>query len=344
VAHGGVPETPEPSPTRSLARRPEPASPARAPSPADGVVVAAIDVGSNSAHLLVARVGRDVVPLHDESVLLGLGAAVDALSVVPTAIAEALLSPLSAYASVARSLGAREIVVLGTEPFRRTADASRIVASVGEVVGVPMHVLGHDEEGLLTLIGATGGRALTADIVVVDVGGGSSEIVVAGPRRPPVTSGLPTGSARASARHVEHDPPTVDEVEAIRVEARRVMEAAPDAMPDEIVIVGGTASNLVKVDPTGQVGGPLTRDRLDRILASLLALPAEAIAERHAIHVPRARILVAGAVLVEAILDRYGLETARATDAGIRDGAVIALARSGRAWRDALPRIAAGHS
>jgi len=307
-------------------------------------VVAAIDVGSNSAHLLVARVGHDVVPLHDESLLLGLGAAVDAHGVVPSATADTLVAALWTYASVARSLGAREIVVLGTEPFRRAADAARIVLSVGEVAGVPMHVLGHDEEGLLTLLGATGGRALTADVVVADVGGGSSEIVVAGPGRPPVTWAFLLGSARASARHVEHDPPTAGEVAAIREEARRVMEAAPDAKPDEIIIVGGTASNLVKVDPTGQLEGPLTRERLDRILASLLSLPAEEVAERHAIHVPRARILVAGAVLVEAILDRYGLDTAHATDAGIRDGAAIALARSGRAWRDALPRIATGRS
>jgi exopolyphosphatase/guanosine-5'-triphosphate,3'-diphosphate pyrophosphatase len=156
-------------------------------------VVAAIDVGSNSAHLLVARVGHDVVPLHDESVLLGLGAAVDAHGVVPSATADTLVAALWTYASVARSLGAREIVVLGTEPFRRAADAARIVLSVGEVAGVPMHVLGHDEEGLLTLIGATGGRALTADVVVADVGGGSSEIVRAlgtssTTRRPPARS------------------------------------------------------------------------------------------------------------------------------------------------------------
>jgi len=309
---------------------------------AEGVVVAVIDVGSNSAHLLVARVGDEVVPLRDESILLGLGAAVDAGAIVPAAVADALVPALAAYASVARSLGAREIVVLGTEPFRRAADAARIVATVCEVVGVPMHVLGHDEEGLLTLIGATGGRALAADVVIVDVGGGSSEIVVAGPGRRPVTLGLPIGSARASARHVEHDPPTPGEVEALRDEARSVLEAAPDVRPAEIVIVGGTASNLVKVDPTGLVDGPITRERIDRILASLLTLSAEAVAERHAIRVPRARILVAGAVIVEAILDRYGLAAARATDSGIRDGAAIALARAGPAWRDALPRIAMG--
>jgi exopolyphosphatase/guanosine-5'-triphosphate,3'-diphosphate pyrophosphatase len=79
-------------------------------------------------------------------------------------------------------------------------------------------VLPPREEGL-TLIGATGGAPLDAEIVIADIGGGSSEIVVAGPGRRPVTRGLPLGSARASARHVEHDPPTPAELDAIRAEA-----------------------------------------------------------------------------------------------------------------------------
>jgi len=207
-------------------------------------------------------------------------------------------------------------------------------------VGVPFHVLRHDEEGLLTLIGATNGAPLDAEIVIVDIGGGSSEIVVAGPGRHPSMRGLPLGSARASAHHVEHDPPTPVELDAIRAEAAAVLEGAPDARPERIVLVGGTASNLLKVGTSDPDDDLLTRPRLARALAELLLEPAAAVAEQHAIRVQRARILGAGAAIVEAILDRYGLDAAIATDEGIRHGAVIASARAGAAWRDSLPRLA----
>ncbi len=256
-------------------------------------------------------------------------------------VAEAVIAALLTYAARSRSLGAAGPVVLGTEPFRRAGNASRVVDRICAAVGIPFHVLRHDEEGLLTLLGVTGGVPLDADVVVADVGGGSSEIVVAGPGRPPVARGLPLGSARASAHHVEHDPPTPAELLAIGLEAMDVLAGAPDARPDRIILVGGTASNLVKVDPAGDGGGLLTRERLARIVEQLLAYPAERVAEAHAIRVQRARILGAGAAIVDAILDRYGLDEAIATDEGIRQGAVIAYARAGEAWRDALPRIVA---
>jgi exopolyphosphatase/guanosine-5'-triphosphate,3'-diphosphate pyrophosphatase len=301
--------------------------------------VAAIDVGANSTHLLVARVGESVEALADESVLLGLGAAVYASEIVPADVADAVIGALLTYVERARSLGAAEPVLMGTEPFRLAGNAARVVARICREVGVPFHVLRHDEEGLLTLLGATGGAALDAEIVIVDIGGGSSEIVVAGPGRRPVMRGLQLGSARASAHHVEHDPPTPVELDAIRAEAARVLEGAPDARPARIILVGGTASNLLKVGAAAPTDDVLTRERLARALAELLLEPAVAVAEQHAIRVQRARILGAGAAIVEAILDRYGLDAAVATDEGIRQGAAIASARAGAAWRDALPHL-----
>ncbi len=351
---GGVPETTaRPTPADDGA---EPAHEAHAPQapayrepsrpgPARGTgpVFAAVDVGANSTHLLVARVADRLEPLIDESALLGLGAAVYAGELIPPDVADAIAGALRTYLARAAEAGAQATVVLGTEPFRRAANAARVVTRIVEETGVPFHVLRHEEEGLLTLLGATRGRPLDADVVVADIGGGSSEIVVAGPGRRPVTCGLRLGSAHASARHVEHDPPSPGELLAIQLEASEILATAPDARPDRIVLVGGTASNLLKVAPRdGDEDGRITRDRLAAIVSLLIAESADVIAEAHAIRVQRARILGAGAAIVDAILDRYGLEEAVATDEGIREGAVIARARAGAAWRDALPRIVGG--
>jgi exopolyphosphatase/pppGpp-phosphohydrolase len=117
---------------------------------------------------------------------------------------------------------------------------------------------------------------------------------------------------------------------------------APPAQPQEIVAVGGTVSNLLKVIRFGASKGALNRDKTARALALLAAEPAELAARRHGIRPARARILPAGAVIVDAILRHYGAASLRVSEASIREGAVLAAVRAGHGWRDALPRLAHG--
>jgi len=306
-------------------------------------VAAAVDVGAVSVHLLVAAAEDGVLePLDDESVLLGLGAVVDRHGVIPAPALDELVATLVRYATLARDLGAREIVFLGTAPMRGAANAARVVTAVGSATDVPLHVLDHAEEGRLTLLGVTAGAALGREILVVDIGGGSCQLVFAGPGAPVRAFGLPVGSSSLSRRVGVDDPPRAAQIEALRAEARRVVAACPDDEPGEIVVVGGTASNLVKVIPEAAVDRILTPERLAGACATLAAAPAEEIAPRFAISPTRARILSAGAALLEAILARYGADRATAREESLREGAVFALARAGRAWRDHLDRLAHG--
>ena len=128
----------------------------------------------------------------------------------------------------------------------------------------------------------------------------------------------------------------------MRAEARRVLAGAPDGAPRGIVAVGGTVSNLLKVVRFGATEGTLTRSENERALALLGAEPSELSAQRHAVRPVRARLLPAGAVIVEAILDRYGADEIQVSDAGIRDGAILAAAHAAHAWRDGLPVLAHG--
>ena len=128
-------------------------------------------------HLLVADVtdGHVLVPLHDESAFLGLGAAVDADGLFGAAVRATLVDTLGGYAATAQAMGATAITFIATEPFRRAADASRAGAEIEAATGTAVHVLSHEEEAFLTLIGVTGGRPITVETLVVDIGGGSSE-------------------------------------------------------------------------------------------------------------------------------------------------------------------------
>jgi exopolyphosphatase/guanosine-5'-triphosphate,3'-diphosphate pyrophosphatase len=315
-----------------------PAGPAAGPT-----VGASVDVGSNSVHLLVAVVsGHRLRPLVDESVLLGLGATLEVGPALGASVRAELVAVLVRYADTARRLGAALPVFAGTDPLRRAADCAEVVAEVERASGIPLHVLTHEEEGLLTLLGATSGRIVRTSTLVVDVGGGSSEFVLAVPGTEPMASGLQIGSARLTAQVVAHDPPTLEEIEKLRRDAAAAVASAPDGEPRELIAVGGTASNLLRVLPAAALDRTLTRRRIGDALAVLATEPAAQASERHAVNLMRARILPAGAAIFEAILDRYGLDRLHVSEEGIREGMVIAAARAGARWREDLRSLALG--
>ncbi|MCJ7712495.1 MAG: hypothetical protein MUQ32_16870, partial [Chloroflexi bacterium] len=337
---------PEPEPEAELAPElaPEPA-PEREPEAAAPTIVvppgtaigAGIDIGSTSVHLLVAAIGdHRLDPLLDESAFLGLGDRVARDGYLGTTARGELVDALAAYVETARGLGAENITLIGTEPLRRAEDGPALVQAVEERTGVPLHVLDHDEEGMLTLLGVTKGRALHAELLVLDIGGGSTEFVIVGESGPIRVAGLQLGAARLTRELVLSDPPSLAETEAMREAARLLVADAPQASPAEVVAVGGTASNLLRLLPAATLDGILTRRRITVALAMLTVERSTEAAERHLMRPERARILPAGAVIVDAILAHYGADRLRVSEEGMREGVVLAVARSGAAWRDQL--------
>lgn len=304
---------------------------------------ASVDLGSNSVHLLVAVItGHRLRPLVDESAFLGLGATVDAHAHLGPAVRAELVDTLTRYAATARQLGATTVTFMGTEPIRRAADGAHIVTDVEAASGVPLHVLSHEEEAYLTLIGVTHGRPVTHETLVVDIGGGSSEFCAVGPRDTARAAGLRIGSNRLTTRFVTNDPPTDDEIAAMHVAADEIMRDALDVRPTEVVVVGGTASNLLKVTAAGPSDPIITRARIAEALATLQAGPAAATSERYVVNPTRARLLPAGAVIVDALMRRYGVARVRESEAGMREGAILVADHVGRSWRDRLPELAHG--
>ena len=311
--------------------------------PAPSVVAASVDLGSNSVHLLVATVaGHRLDTLIDESAFLGLGSAVVERGFLGRRARAELAATLAGYAELARGLGAVNITLLGTEPIRRAADAAVAVHEVTVAVDAPLYVLSHEEEAYLTIIGVTDGRPVTQETLVVDIGGGSSEFCIVDPVRRPRAAGLQLGSARLTDRFVSHDPPTAPELAAIRAAAMAAVREAPDAQPREIVAVGGTASNLLKVIPEAAVDGILTRGRIAQAEAILASEASAEASLRHHVKPIRARLLPAGGAILDAILERYGADRIRVVDTGIREGAILAVEHAGPAWRDQLHELAHG--
>ncbi|HUG47937.1 MAG TPA: hypothetical protein VMP67_05940 [Candidatus Limnocylindria bacterium] len=296
-------------------------------------VGAAVDVGSNSIHLLVAEIRAGALShLHEQSVLLGLGDVVDQTGELPEASRRQVLEALLVLTRIAHEKGAQAVTLLGTEPLRRATNASELSADVERAFHQPLHILDVEAEAWLTYVGVSGGREPEIPTLIVDIGGGSTEIIMAQPGLPPVLHSLPTGSARLGLGIVLNDPPTPSEFDRLRAGARPLVGALPARLVERAIFVGGTATNLVKLVPLSRAG-------LEEAHGLLLRLSHEELVERYGINARRARQLPAGAALVEALLGHFRLEAAGVSQASLRDGAILAAAVLGKDWPARLDEL-----
>jgi exopolyphosphatase/guanosine-5'-triphosphate,3'-diphosphate pyrophosphatase len=308
-----------------------------------GRVGAVVDLGSTSVHHLVAAIdGHRLRVLVDESSFLGLGAAADERGYLGAAGREELVDTLAAYAWTARTQGADGVTFIATEPLRRLADAPRIIGEIDAGTGVAVHVLRHEEEALLTLLGVTGGAPVERDLLVVDIGGGSSEFAFVGPDRPAEVAGLRVGAATLTRRISPSDPPSRSDLARFRTAAAEALEGAPAWQPTDIVLVGGTSTNLAKITDASLPHASFRIRDLDALDRRLSSTSAEELAAAYGVRPARAAILPAGAAIIRAVAERFGFRELIVVDSGIREGALIAAARAGPTWRDRLEPLAHG--
>jgi exopolyphosphatase/guanosine-5'-triphosphate,3'-diphosphate pyrophosphatase len=300
-------------------------------------VGAAVDVGSNSIHLLVALVTEERDGVHglsaldDRSELLGLGDIVDLQHEIPADVRHDVVDTLVAYLSVAQAAGAGTFIMVGTEPLRRAANIAALQEELRGATGRALHVLTERQEAQLTFVGVTAGRRPEAPLLVVDIGGGSTELALFRPGGGFSVLALPLGSARLTNAIIEHDPPTDEELDRLHAAAaavRRMLPVAEDTSGMgrlRVVFVGGTATNVARL-------GHLDRGTLARHRQLLHSLTAAEICERFTVRPRRARQLAAGAAIVDVLLEHFGLAEADASEASLRDGAILASLRFGEAW------------
>ena len=329
----------------------------------DRRIGAAIDVGSNSVHLLVVAIeGPQRRVLHDELELLGLGAVVDMEGRIPDEVAAAAVGLVSAYVQTAREAGADWVVLLATEPLRRASNRTHVCDLVKQATGLRLHVLSHEEEAGLTVLGVLDGEPPSEPTLVLDIGGGSSELVLLEPGADPVIGVMPVGSARLTASFVEDDPPTAEEIQALRTEAHHLLSGMPVGHPTRGIVVGGSGTNLVRLtadegadasdesdeseEGDGEAGADedwlIDKIRIGRAIRLVMHHPSAELVETYGLRERRIVQMAAGASLIEATLDCYDLPHVETTDASLREGAILAWERAGDAWRERLDELISG--
>jgi exopolyphosphatase/guanosine-5'-triphosphate,3'-diphosphate pyrophosphatase len=321
---------------------------------------AAVDIGSNSVHLLVVALEGDLRRvIRDESELLGLGAVVDMEGRIPDGSAASVVELVLGYVQTAQEERADWIVLLATEPLRRASNRTRFCDQVQRATGLPLHVLSHEEEAELTVLGVLDGEPPSEPTLVLDIGGGSSEIVLLGPGADPIIGVMPVGSARLTASFVEDDPPTAEEIQALRSEAHHLLAGMPVGHPTRGIVVGGSGTNLVRLTADEEAEAAdgadgaeraeeaeedwlIDKTRIGRAIRLVMRHPSAELVETYGLRERRIVQMAAGASLIEATLDCYDLPHVETTDASLREGALLAWQLAGAAWRERLGALISG--
>jgi len=282
---------------------------------------ACVDIGTNTTRLLVAEQEgdrlREVVAVRR---FLRLTPGAD--GEIPHDTVQRLAEVVAAHVRVARDHGVRDVRAVATAAIRSAPNRHELCRAVQRVAGVEVEILSGDDEAVLAFAGAIATLAEPPPdglLGVVDVGGGSSELVT-GTARDGVSwsASFPLGSGLLTDRHLRSDPPSAAELDAVRAEIDTVLADLDPPLPRAAYAVGGSATSLVRV-----VGGELTPETIGRALHALTAEPAAAAALRFGVHAERVRLLPAGLLLLEGAWGAFGGAPLRIAGGGLREGVVL---------------------
>jgi exopolyphosphatase/guanosine-5'-triphosphate,3'-diphosphate pyrophosphatase len=311
--------------------------------------VAAIDCGTNSIRLLVADVGPDgtLTELDRRTMIVRLGQGVDRTGELAPEALERTLTTAVQYARVIEELGATRVRFVATSATRDARNREDFRVGVLDAVGVEPEVVSGDEEALLSFRGATSGTATAhpAPYLVVDLGGGSTELVL-GTTTPDAALSMDVGSVRLTERHLRTDPPTDEEIAAARVDVRAALDEAAAVVPlDKTATIVGLAGSITTVTAHALGLPSYQRERVDgatfrpeQVLASCDDLLHRTREQRLALgfmHPGRADVIGAGALVWSEVVARVRDDLAAAgreltevvtSETDILDGIALSIA------------------
>ncbi len=302
--------------------------------------VAVIDIGSNSTRLLIADLDEDRVvdELERRSVVTRLGTGVDANGELQDDAMQRVYSTLDEFKEEIERRRPEKKIAIFTSAVRDATNGSEFANAVGDRYGFEPHVLEGDEEAGLTFLGATSERDPEdqTPTLVIDIGGGSTELVVGSGREARFHVSTQAGVVRQTERHINDDPPSPDELDQLAEDVRAIIS---DAIKPEVrgevrhgIAVAGTATSLAAIaqrlepyDPEKVHGYTVSKEEAERILGELAAISLEERRATPGLHPDRAPTIVAGAIILREVMELFGLSAIEVSEHDILRGAALGL-------------------
>jgi exopolyphosphatase/guanosine-5'-triphosphate,3'-diphosphate pyrophosphatase len=302
---------------------------------ADANRVAVVDIGTNSTRLLVADVTEDrVTEVVRRSTVTRLGRGVDLSGQLSAEAIEAACDAVAEYVALYEEAQAQEVVAIATSAVRDASNGEAFIAELRERFALGARVLDGEEEARLTYLGATAEHPPAVQTLVIDIGGGSTELIVGSGAEIGFHASLQAGVVRHTERHLASDPPAAGELEALADDLRGPIEATADEMPGPKpsagIAVAGTPTSLAAIemglepyDPTRVHGHTLTLPAIQRLLSRLASAPLAERSRIPGLHPDRAPTIVAGVVILIESMRAFGLEAVEVSEHDILYGAAI---------------------
>jgi len=285
------------------------------------MLCAAIDIGSNTTRLLVAEpVDGQLQKVMEQRAYTRIGKALDGDGDISAEKVAEVGEVVATQVRLARELGAETIRAVATAAVREAGNGKQVAKLIGEAADVPVEILSEEEEGRLSFIGATKtlGHPVAGKIGVVDVGGGSTEVILG-----TVAGGVEevrswrVGSGALADELIASDPPSAAEIRKIRDRIDDIFDGVEIDRPAQAVAVGGSATSLRRL-----VGAVLEYETLERGIRVLASDPAADVARRFELDPVRVRILPTGVLLLEKLSELLG-QPLQIGKGGLREGIVL---------------------
>lgn len=287
------------------------------------MLCAAIDIGSNTTRVLVAEPDEGQLrTVMEQRAYTRIDKASKRRGKITAEKAAELAEAVATQVRLAEELGAEAVRTVATAAVREARNGDEVAAEIGRVAGVEVEVLSEAQEGRLAFIGATKtlGHPIEGEVAVVDVGGGSSEIVFGTvPGGAQTVRSFKLGSGSLADDHLENDPPSAAEIRALRDAISDHFDGVEVDQPVQAVAVGGSATSLRKL-----VGAVLEYETLERAVRVLSGDPIAEVARRFELDPRRVRILPAGVLLLEKLSELLG-RPLQIGKGGLREGVILDL-------------------
>jgi exopolyphosphatase/guanosine-5'-triphosphate,3'-diphosphate pyrophosphatase len=293
-------------------------------------------MGTNSTRLLVADVkGGLVRELERRSTVTRLGRGVDTSAQLSSEAIEEVCAAVSDYISIYEDLGVERVTAIATSAVRDAENSAMFLAELRERFALNADILDGAREAQLTYLGATAARAPSDRTLVVDIGGGSTELVVGDGAELSFYDSLQVGTVRHTERHVSGDPPTQAELESLANDVQALidesLEGAALASARIGIGVAGTPTSLAAIeqhldpyDPERVHGYVLSLESVQRMFSELAAMPLTERLKVPGLHPGRAPTIVAGVVILIQVMRAFGLSEIEASEHDILWGAALA--------------------
>lgn len=301
--------------------------------------VAAVDCGTNSIRLLVADADPatgELVDLDRRMTIVRLGQGVDRTGRLAPEALERTFAACREYADVIKEHGAQKVRFVATSASRDAENREDFVRGVLDILGVEPEVITGDQEAEFSFTGATKELAGDEERLVVDIGGGSTEFVI-GRHTVEAARSVDIGCVRLTERHVRSDPPAADEVAAIRADIEAALDLAELTVPlsgagtlvglaGSVTTVAGIALGLDAYDSTAIHHARISYEKVAEVTRRLLESTHDERAAIPVMHPGRVDVIVAGALVLLAVMERIGAREVVVSEHDILDGIAWSVA------------------